>query len=87
MHGPPHCAPVHCGVGVGGGLVVGGGVNGAQEQPPVASTVHAPRKLGTSKQPPPGTQGGEITHAPPQGTLVHWGVGVGRGGGHCNVHT
>jgi hypothetical protein len=79
VHAPPHTAPVHCGVGVGWGVRVGGGETGMHPQVPVESTTHSPSRLGNSGHGSPGGQVGPITHGPAHGTLVHWGPGVGSG--------
>jgi hypothetical protein len=74
MHGPPHVAPVHCGVGVGPGV----GVIGTHSHAPDVLISHCPMKTG---QAAPSGQGLGTTHVPEQGTLLHWGVGVGPGVG------
>jgi hypothetical protein len=83
VHGPPHGTALHCGVGVGRAVAVGGGETGAQRQAPAASGVHAPTRLTSFGHGWPAGHGGEMTHGPPHGTLEHCGTGV--GGGHCRV--
>jgi hypothetical protein len=73
VHGPPHVAPVHCGVGVGPGV----GSIGTQAHAPAALNSHCPTATG---QVSPSGHSVGITHVPPQGTPLHWGVGVGVGG-------
>lgn len=77
---PSHGTLLHCGVGAGGGVCP----TGAHAQVPAASDWHWPM---TARPSPPlsmahGTpkgQGNGRMHAPPHGTLLHCGVGVGAG--------
>lgn len=74
VHGPAHGAPVHGGVGVGPGV----GSIGTQAHEPAAFNSHCPTATG---QGTPNGQRVGIKHVPPQGTLLHCGVGA----GHCRV--
>jgi hypothetical protein len=87
VHGPAHVAPVHGGVGVGGGV----GRIGTHSHAPDALVSHCPASAGTSgplhiPDAVHGTGTGSV-HGPAHVAPVHGGVGVGGGVGRIGTHS
>jgi len=89
VQGPPHVAPVHCGVGVGGGV---GSIGTHSHVPSSALISHSPANTGTSAPlhtpaAEHGRGGNEGMQGPPHVAPVHCGVGVGGGVGSIGTHS